>query len=55
MNNKMEVLEEKLKGINELNLTAQSISPIILIDEEKNIRMSLDLSGDNVVGIKLEC
>ena len=43
-----------LIGINELNLSAYSISPLVLIDKKKDLIINIELIGDqiNKIGIK---
>lgn len=55
MNNNIELLRDILKGKNKLKLIAQNISPIILLDKYNDVKIYLELKGDHVIGIGIEC
>jgi len=55
INDNIDSLRNILKEENKYNFVAQSISPIILLDKDNNVKISLELVYDQIKIIGIEC
>jgi len=55
INDNIDSFRNILKEENKYNFVAQSISPIILLDKDNNVKIYLELMGDQIINIGIEC